>query len=423
MNLAKVPSLFLALAIQLSPLASRLANVTPALAASPMAIVLKWISGAIAAAGAMHAVSAASTSTVYLASANPVKGTVGVRLSPDYKIDLKEGSNPPVNRAVGAWDLNGVQVIPTASLRRASNGVPAGVVFPPGLTLTLATGLVTGTPLQAGTTTVEIRAWERSDRRGPSTTFNLIFEVSGGATPPAITSQPVATSAQVGGTASLSVAATGNSLTYKWLKDETAVGNGTASTLTINPVKPTDDGFYKVIVTSGSLSVTSNPVRLTVTLPTAITSHPAPQSVHVGEKVVLAVGATGEGSLKYVWKRGETALLDQTGASLVINAASVADAGDYTVAVTGNNGVATSNSAKVTVVDAPLAKAMAQGNGAVIQFGAIAGRTYSVEESETLSASPIWKTVGSVTPNSAEGSFSADLPSVTKFWRVKVQSE
>jgi hypothetical protein len=422
MKLAKVPSLFLALAIQLSPLASRLANVTPALAASPMAIVLKWISGAIAAAGAMHAVSAASI-PVTLLSANPIKGTNGVKITPDYTIRLGEARNPPVIHPAAAWDINGVQVVASSTLRRASNGVPAGVVFPRGLSLVLATGVITGTPLEAGNSTVNIRAWRNSDRRGDNTTFSLNFQIASSATAPLITSPPVATSAQVGGTASFTVVATGNALTYKWLKDDAAVGNGTAATLTLNPVKPTDDGFYKVIVTSDSLSVTSNPVRLTVTLPTAITSHPAPKSVHVGEKVVLTVGATGEGSLKYVWKRGQTSLLDQTGASLVINAASLADAGDYTVAVTGNNGVANSNSAKVTVVDAPLAKAMAQGNSAVIHFGAIAGRTYSVEEAETLGASPTWKTVGTVTPNSAEGSFSADLPSITKFWRVKVQPE
>lgn len=422
MKLAKVPALFLALAIQLSPLASRLASVTPALASSPMAIVLKWITGAIAAAGAMHAVSAASL-PVTLLSANPIKGTNGVKLTPDYSIKVGEAFNPPIIRPVGAWDINGVKVVASTSLKRASNGVPVGVVFPPGLALVLATGVITGTPLEAGNSTVTIKAWEHSNRQGANATFNLNFQIASAQTAPVITTQPLATSAAVGSSASFTVVATGNALTYKWLKDNSAVDNGSAATLSINPVKPTDDGFYTVVVTSGNLSVTSNPVRLTVTIPTVITSHPLPKTVHAGEKVVLSVAATGEGTLKYLWKRGNTALLDQTGASLVINSVSVADAGDYTVVVTGNNGAANSNAAKLTVVDLPSATASSQGNNALIQFGAIAGRTYAVEETETLVAAPAWKSVGTVTPNSANGSFSAPLPAASKFWRVKVQPE
>jgi len=420
MKLAKVPSLFLALAIQLTPLASRIANVTPSLAASPFAIVLKWITGAMAAAGAMHAVSAASL-PVTLLSANPVKGTVGVKLSPDYTIKLAENFNPPIVRPVGAWDLNGIQVVATTSLKRASNGVPAGVVFPPGLALVLATGIVTGTPTEAGNWAIDIRAWEHSKRSGASTSFSLNFNIASGVTAPVITSQPVAASASVGGTASFTVAATGTSLTYKWFKDDVLLNTATLATLSINPVKLADDGFYKSVISSGSLSVTTAPVRLTVTLPTTITGQPQPKSVHVGEFVVFNVLATGEGTLKYAWKRGDTVLLGQTGPSLLLNVVAAGDAGDYIATVTGNSGSVNSNPAKLTVVDAPKATASLQGANAVLHFGAIVGRTYSVEETDSLVAQPVWKSVGTVSPNSVDGTFSAPAPATSKFWRVKVE--
>lgn len=411
MKLTKIPSVFLALVIQLAPLASRVASVSPALAASPFAIVLKWIAGAIAVSGAMHAVSAASQ-PVKLLSDSVVKGTNGIKMK-DYAV--KVGESTSSIRSVGAWDINGTQIIASSTVRRASNGFPAG------LELILSTGTITGTPKESGVKVVRFTTWEHSNRRGANFTFDLTFNMVDGALAPVITGQPQPTSAQVGGSASFTVTATGTGLTYKWYKDDTLIDSATAATLTVSPVRLIDDGNYKAVVTSGSLSSTSNPVRLTVTLPTVVVTHPQPKTVHVGEAVALSVAATGEGALKYEWKKGQTVLPSQTSAQLLIPAATADDAGDYSVTVTGNGGVALSNSAKVTVVALPAARASVAGANAVLQFNAIAGRTYAIEESAGLEGAPAWKSVGTVTPNAADASFTSALPVNTTFWRVRVQ--
>lgn len=412
MKLTKIPSVFLALVIQLAPLASRVASVSPALAASPFAIVLKWIAGAIAVSGAMHAVSAASA-PVKLLSASVVKGTNGIKMK-DYTIQVGENSNS--KRAINAWDINGVQIPVSSSVKRASNGFPAG------LELILSTATITGTPKESGVKVVRFTTWEHSDRSGKGTfTFDLTFNIVDGVLAPVITGQPLPTSAQVGGSASFTVTATGSNLAYKWYKDDSLIDSATAATLTISPVRLIDDGNYKAVVTSGSLSTTSNPVRLTVTLPTVVVTHPQPKTVHVGEAVALSVAATGEGALKYEWKKGQTVLPSQTSAQLLIPAATADDAGDYSVAVTGNGGVALSNSAKVTVVALPAARASVAGANAVLQFNAIAGRTYAIEESAGLEGVPAWKSVGTVTPNAADASFTSALPLNTTFWRVRVE--
>jgi len=281
MKLVRVPPLFLALAIQLSPILGRISVAAPRLTTSPIAIVLNWVTGTLAAVGAMHAVSGA-TLPITLLSENPIEGAKGTKL-PDYLIRIGQVF-PRVIQPVNAWDINGVRIVPTSTLKRASNGVPAGVVFPPGLSLILATGIVTGTPTEAGSWTIDMRGWEKSNRQGASTDFSLTFEIA--------------------------------------------------------------DPY----------------------VPTVITSQPASKSVYVGEDLVLSVGATGEGTLTYAWKRSGTVLSGQTGASLALKSASALDSGDYTVTVMGRQGTVVSKPAKISVVGPPLAAARIHSGNAVLHL-------------------------------------------------------
>lgn len=397
MKFAKLPSLFLACLIQLTPLAARLAQTSPALASSPLVIVLKWITMAAAVAGSYHTVSAGSA---VLASAKTINGKVGTALT--YKVVIDDGKV----RTVGAWDLNGVQ-----------NGRTNGL--PPGLTLSLTTGIISGTPTVAGTYAVPVKVWEHSNRSGATLSFTLTFIIAPNAVAPVINTPPSPQAANVGGSVTFSVAATGTGLTYQWFRDESPVSGGTGSSLTISPVTAADAGLYKVTVTSGSLSTTSTTARLTVRAETAIQAQPKGASVHPGESVTLSVLATGEGTLKYQWMRGNATLGNATGSSLTINPASANDAGDYTVVVTGDGGTKVSDVAKVTVVETPAARAVRGINTVSVVFSAIAGRNYSVEASDSITA-PSWKSVGSVKANSSEANLVDTEPATQRFWRVRV---
>jgi hypothetical protein len=274
---------------------------------------------------------------ITLLSENPIEGTKGIKL-PDYLIRIGQVF-PRVIQPVNAWDINGVRIVPTSTLKRASNGVPAGVVFPPGLSLILATGIVTGTPTEAGSWTIDMRGWEKSNRQGASTDFSLTFEIA--------------------------------------------------------------DPY----------------------VPTVITSQPASKSVYVGEDLVLSVGATGEGTLTYAWKRSGTVLSGQTGASLALKTASALDSGDYTVTVTGRQGTAVSKPAKVSVVGPPLAAARIHSGNAVLHFGAIPGRLYAIEEAESMGSSAVWRTISFVSPVTADEDFTAELRTGGRYWRIKVVPE
>jgi hypothetical protein len=88
-------------------------------------------------------------------------------------------------------------------------------------------------------------------------------------TAPTITTQPTAVSASTGSTASLSVVASGSSLTYQWYKDSAAMSGATSATYSIASAASTDAGSYYVIVTNSAGSVSSSTVTLTVTTVTA----------------------------------------------------------------------------------------------------------------------------------------------------------
>ncbi len=84
-------------------------------------------------------------------------------------------------------------------------------------------------------------------------------------TVPAVASGPSSQTVLAGGTAVLSVTATGNPApTYQWQKDGVNIAGATQSSLVISAALPTDAGTYAVILTNVAGSTTTAPVQLTV---------------------------------------------------------------------------------------------------------------------------------------------------------------
>ena len=137
-------------------------------------------------------------------------------------------------------------------------------------------------------------------------------------TNPVITLHPSNTTA-VSGSASFSVAAVGNILSYQWQVDTTGTGssftsitNGgvysgaTTSTLSITGATGTMNQYlYRVVVTETSAipanTVNSNNARLTVNTNPVINTQPASITVNQGSNTSFTVGASGD-SLTYQWQ-------------------------------------------------------------------------------------------------------------------------
>ncbi|MCW3074880.1 MAG: C-terminal target protein [Flaviaesturariibacter sp.] len=165
----------------------------------------------------------------------------------------------------------------------------------------------------------------------------------------AITTQPVAQSACAGGTATFSVAATGNALTYQWRKDGVAITGATSATYTISPVATTSAGAYSVVVTGSCGTVTSNAVTLTVNAVTAITTQPVAQTVCAGASASFTVAASGTGTLMYQWRKGGVAITGATSTTYSIVNVVPADAALYDVVVTGTCGAVTTTAVALTL--------------------------------------------------------------------------
>lgn len=120
--------------------------------------------------------------------------------------------------------------------------------------------------------------------------------------PPVITTQPKSQSIIQGQSATLSVVATGTSLTYQWY----TVGSGGVATPILGAtsnslmVSPTVTTSYGVFVKNQGGSVKSATATVTVGQLPVITTQPKSQSIVQGQSATLSVVATGT-SLTYQW--------------------------------------------------------------------------------------------------------------------------
>ncbi|MCU1245775.1 MAG: large protein [Acidobacteria bacterium] len=126
--------------------------------------------------------------------------------------------------------------------------------------------------------------------------------------PPVITTQPASVNLAAGQQATLSVAATGDGLTYQWYARDPSPGSfvalpgATGATLAITPVNPTADYYVRVSGSCGT--VNSNIVTVTRPadcIPPSISSQPQPVSVNAGQTATLSAAGSGSDPFTYQW--------------------------------------------------------------------------------------------------------------------------
>ncbi|HPD31199.1 MAG TPA: immunoglobulin domain-containing protein [Phycisphaerae bacterium] len=184
----------------------------------------------------------------------------------------------------------------------------------------------------------------------------------GGVQPPTITQHPAAQSVCPGSTAVFSVTATGEgTLTYQWQKNQVNLTNGghysgvTTEALTVSNADGNDAANYRCVVSNAGGSTTSNAAGLTLKAATTITQHPSDQTVATGGTANFSVAAAGDGALTYQWQKNQVNLSNGghysgvTTATLTVSNADSNDAASYRCVVTAGCGIATSNSATLTV--------------------------------------------------------------------------
>ncbi|MDB6133943.1 MAG: hypothetical protein JWM59_2186 [Verrucomicrobiales bacterium] len=124
--------------------------------------------------------------------------------------------------------------------------------------------------------------------------------------PPVISAQPESVSIHAGGSATLSVTATGSSPAFQWYTGAAGditnpVAGAVAATFTTPPLAAT--ASYWVRVTNSVGSVDSGTAVVTVIEPPIISSQPQSRTVNAGSSVTLTVGISGS-SPEFQWYAG-----------------------------------------------------------------------------------------------------------------------
>ena len=355
------PAVVLAALLQVLPLARTL--MTNPATASTFAIILRWGIGAGAVIGSVDAVSGA-TST--FTTPSTFSGAVGTIFSNNVSVSIGGGNTA----ASSDYFITSSGTVTSTTLgngQSTTNAMPPGLNFKSSWVNNASTigGVIYGTPTTAGSFPVTVTCVSPGNAQLSQA---ITITISGVTTPtaPSITGQPVALNVAAGKNASFTVTAGGTApLIYYWSKNNVRLADGgnvagsSTATLTLTGVSATDAGSYSVLVSNAVGTATSTAAALTVVLPPAIATQPAPQTQAVGASATFSVTATGSTPLNYFWIKNGAAIANGTKYSgvntsnLIVATLATTDAGNYSVTITNLAGSVTSSVAALTIVSSP----------------------------------------------------------------------
>jgi len=142
---------------------------------------------------------------------------------------------------------------------------------------------------------------------------------------------------------------------YQWRKNNVNVIGATAATYAIAAAQNSDEATYTVVVTSGSVSVTSSAAVLQVypasifIPPLIIIAQPLAQSIRAGESATFVVDVVGSATPSFRWQKNEVDIVGATSSTYSIASATSADAGTYRVVVSAGGDIQNSLSAALSV--------------------------------------------------------------------------
>jgi len=389
-----VSSLLVALFLQFAPLVRTIEPAVTGLL-QPVFILLRWATAATAIAGGAHALSGATG----LTSPNTVRGTNGVPLAA-YRAGITSDSHG----AARSYSATGL---------------------PPGVTVTSRTGgNIGGTPTRAGVYAARVTGWQNNNATGNSFTATVTFTIVDPAI--SISAQPQPSTVTEGDPVTFSVAATGGTLTYRWLHDDLEIANATNATYSIAATKLSDAGNYQVRIQNSGNTLFSAKALLTVNpgaQPPTFTALSPNVTAHEGESTILSATATAPGTVPTLaWSFEGNLIPSATGNTLSLTQLTPAKAGAYRAIATANGLSVTSAPIAVVVTSAlRIANTVTDANGLTVTLSTVNGRSYLLESASDPTAT-LWQTRAQATATGASLQLTdPDLTAETRFYRARAE--
>lgn len=234
---------------------------------------------------------------------------------------------------------------------------------------------------------------------GSATSGTAVLTVNA---PPSISTQPVSAVTLVGQSTGFVVVAIGvPDPSYQWRKDGTAIAGATAANFNIGAATLQDAGSYSVVVSNVAGSVTSSTATLVVNKAPTILTQPISATVRAGEPAGFIVYASGSPSPTYQWSKNGVPISGATQAAYTIGAASLSDAGAYSVAVSNVVNSVTSVEVALVVNKAPTISS--EPSGTTILVGQSA--TFAVTATGAPAPSYQWRKNGAAIPGATSPTF------------------
>jgi hypothetical protein len=302
----------------------------------PVTITWKTSAGVVVGSGAAITVSPTATTSYYAVVSN---GCGSVQSS-TVTVTVSAGCVPPA-----------ITMQPAGSTTDSGNSAGLSLAASGTLPLTVTWKTAAGTTVGTGSS---ISVSPTATTSYYATVTNSCGSVQSATVPvtvnclPRITVQPQSISVTAGGTATLSLTATGpGTLTVNWYSGGALVGSGTS----ISGV-PTQTISVYALVSNSCGSVQSNTVTVTVNatcVPPQITTQPASATITSGAAASLSLGVTGDAPLTTVWKNAAGTQIG-TGTTLAVSPSQTTS---YYATVTNGCGSVQSNTITITVCHPP----------------------------------------------------------------------
>jgi len=175
---------------------------------------------------------------------------------------------------------------------------------------------------------------------------------------PVVVTQPAGVSSCAGGSAAISVGATGGGLSYLWRKNSVPLSNGgnisgaTTATLSIASLGVNDTAAYSCVITNNCGTTTSANAHLSLGASLTILQQPTSITACIGSNAILFV-RTNDPQANYQWIKNSTNISNSNNDTLYLNGITQNDVANYVVSINSVCGTAFSNAASLSTT--PLA--------------------------------------------------------------------